>query len=413
MGEWKRVKLGEVISIKHGWAFPGSGIISEDSGAVLVTPGNFRIGGGFKESGKKFFKGGYPEEYRFVGGELIVTMTDLSKESDTLGVSARVPFSSDRVYLHNQRIGLVKVVGNQVRDDYVYWVMRTDDYRQKVVAGASGTTVKHTSPSRICDIEIPLPPLPTQRKIAAVLGALDDKIENNRKICANLEAQAQALFKSWFVDFDPFGGKMPSGWKMGKLGEIVSRMGTGLNPRQNFKLGKGNNYYVTIKNMGQNRVFLDDKCDKVDDDAIRRINERSDLQKGDVLFSGIGTIGRTYLIEETPKNWNTSESVFNMRPRDGIPSVYLYLLLLSDPVQEYVQLNALGSAQKGIRMADLKVCPCVNPTVDDLESFRKVAEPIIKTVQNHWRESDALAATRDALLPKLMSGEIDVEKVEV
>ena len=65
-----------------------------------------------------------------------------------------------------------------------------------------------------------LPPLPTQRKIAAVLGALDDKIENNRKICANLEAQAQAIFKSWFVDFEPFGGKMPQGWKMGKLGDV-------------------------------------------------------------------------------------------------------------------------------------------------------------------------------------------------
>ena len=258
-----------------------------------------------------------------------------------------------------------------------------------------------------------LPPLPTQRKIAAVLGALDDKIENNRKICANLEAQAQAIFKSWFVDFEPFGSKMPEGWKMGKLGDVLQRIGTGLNPRKNFVLGKGKNFYVTIKNMGNNRIYLDEKCDKVDDDAIKRINERSDLKAGDVLFSGIGTIGRTYLIPETPTNWNTSESVFNMRVTEGFPPEFLYLFLLSDPTQEYVQLNALGSAQKGIRMADLKVCPCVIPAQEWLHKFSELVRPIIKTVQEKWREMDLLAALRDALLPKLMSGEIDVEKVKV
>ena len=87
MAEWKKVRLGEVLSIKHGYAFPGEGIVSEDNGVVLVTPGNFLIGGGFKESGKKYFKGDYPSEYQFTGGELVVKMTDLSKTSDTLGVS--------------------------------------------------------------------------------------------------------------------------------------------------------------------------------------------------------------------------------------------------------------------------------------------------------------------------------------
>ena len=311
----------------------------------------------------------------------------------------------------NQQINSI-IPSEAFDSDFVYYRMCSmwDDF--KLYEGTS-SVVSLLNKSTFSDIASSFPPLATQKKIATVLGAIDDKIETNRKICANLEAQAQALFESWFVDFEPFGGKMPKDWKMGKLGDLVSRMGTGLNPRDNFKLGFGNNYYVTIKNMGGNRVFLDEKCDKVDDEAIRRINERSDLRKGDVLFSGIGTIGRTYLIDETPKNWNTSESVFNMRPRAGIPSVYLYLMLLSDSVQEYVQLNALGSAQKGIRMADLKVCPAIEPTAKVLESFCKCVEPIINTVQNHWHESDALASMRDALLPKLMSGEIDVEKVEV
>jgi type I restriction enzyme S subunit len=91
----------------------------------------------------------------------------------------------------------------------------------------------------------------------------------------------------------------------------------------------------------------------------------------------------------------------------------LYLLLLSDSVQNYVQLNALGSAQKGIRMADLKVCPCVVPSEKALGLFNEVAGSVIQAVQNCWKESDALAELRDALLPKLMSGELDVDDVEV
>ena len=101
--KWSKVKLGEVLRIKHGYAFDGSGITTEDNGVVLVTPGNFQIGGGFKESNKKFFAHDYPEDYVLKRDDFIVTMTDLSKDTDTLGYSAKIP-DSNKVYLHNQRI---------------------------------------------------------------------------------------------------------------------------------------------------------------------------------------------------------------------------------------------------------------------------------------------------------------------
>lgn len=108
---------------------------------------------------------------------------------------------------------------------------------------------------------------------------------------------SQALFKHWFIDFEfpneagqPYKssggdmveselGRIPKGWSIKKLGELTSKFCTGLNPRKNFVLGEGNNYYVTIKNMGENNVYLNDKCDKVTDEAIKIINKRSDLKK--------------------------------------------------------------------------------------------------------------------------------------
>ena len=252
-------------------------------------------------------------------------------------------------------------------------------------------------------------------RIASILSSLDRKIELNNKINADLEEMAQAIFKNWFVDFEPFKngkfvdselGMIPEGWKVVTLDDLTSKFGTGLNPRKNFVLGHGNNYYVTIKNMGNNRIYLNDRCDKVDDEALAKINKRSKLQKGDLLFSGIGTIGRVAMVVDDPVNWNTSESVFNMHPIDTVSSEFIYLLLLSDKFQQYVQQNAQGGVQQGIRMASLKAFQFAIP--NDLKLFDNLVKPIISKVKSNDKENDTLSLLRDTLLPRLMSGELEV-----
>ena len=105
MSEWKEFKLGELIDVKHGFAFKGVFISDEANDKILVTPGNFFIGGGFKKTKFKYFKSDdFPEEYILNAGDVVVTMTDLSKESDTLGYSAKIPKSVGVKYLYNVRI---------------------------------------------------------------------------------------------------------------------------------------------------------------------------------------------------------------------------------------------------------------------------------------------------------------------
>ena len=252
-----------------------------------------------------------------------------------------------------------------------------------------------------------------QKRIADILSSIDDKISLNNRINHNLEEQAQALYKSWFVDYEPFKdgkfveselGMIPEGWMLFTLDNLTSKFGTGLNPRKNFVLGKGTNYYVTIKNMGNNRVYLNDKCDRVDGDALQKISKRSKLMKGDLLFSGIGTIGRVAVVEDDPVNWNTSESVFNMHPRAGISTEFLRQLLLSDSFQEYVMQNAQGGVQQGIRMASLKAFMIALPSESILRKFDEVIHPIISHINSNNRVNDSLSSTRDVLLPRLLSG---------
>ena len=182
-----KFKLGDFIAIKHGFAFKGDKISAEDNGIVLVTPGNFAIGGGFQESKCKFFTGEYPKEYVLNEKDLIVTMTDLSKNCDTLGYSALVP-NGNRIYLHNQRIGLIEIKNPSLDKDYLYWFMRTPKYQHHIASSCSGSVIKHTSPNTICDVPIILPPLEVQKQIASILSSLDAKIELNNAINNNLKS---------------------------------------------------------------------------------------------------------------------------------------------------------------------------------------------------------------------------------
>ena len=259
------------------------------------------------------------------------------------------------------------------------------------------------------------PSISEQEKIVSILYAYDNLIEVNNKRIKVLEQMAENLYKEWFVRFHfpghetaEFKSGIPKGWEKVALGSVLSKIATGLNPRKNFVLGNGKNYYVTIKNMGENNINLDDRCDKVDDEAIMKINNRSDLRQGDLLFSGIGTIGRVYLINIPTDNWNISESVFTMRPNKRISSEYLYMLLLSDDVQNYCQANANGAAQKGIRMADLIKYSFWLAPKQLVNSFTEMIKPIIKQVDLIRKTTANLVQQRDLLLPRLMSGKLEV-----
>ena len=139
---------------------------------------------------------------------MVVTMTDLSKAGDTLGYPALVPRMPGRRYLHNQRIGLVEIKeGAEADKRFLFYRLRASDYRHHILATASGSTVRHTSPGRIREFETMLPAITEQRAIAGVLGTLDDKIEHNRRTARALERLARAIFRAWFVDFEPVKAK--------------------------------------------------------------------------------------------------------------------------------------------------------------------------------------------------------------
>ena len=319
------------------------------------------------------------------------------------------------VYLLNQRAGKIIPKKTIVRD-FLYYVFRLQSIQYAIANRAyGGANQVNVSPKDVMGIKFNIPDIAVQKKIAKVFVAYDSLIENNKKRIRLLEQMAESLYKEWFVRFRfpgyedvEFENGFPKDWEKVKLDDVLNKIATGLNPRKNFVLGEGENFYVTIKNMADNTVCLDNKCDKVNDDAIIKINKRSDLKIGDLLFSGIGTIGRVCLIDIPTNNWNISESVFTMRANKKISSEFLFMLLLSQDVQNYCQSKANGSAQKGIRMGDLRKYTFLLPTKNVINDFTNQISPILRNVSLLRNENNNLIQQRDLLLPRLMSGKLEV-----
>lgn len=245
------------------------------------------------------------------------------------------------------------------------------------------------------DVEVSLPPLPIQRKIAVVLGALDDKIENNRKICANLEAQAQAIFKSWFVDFEPFGGKMPQGWKMGKLGDVCKIFDSRRIPLSSLQRAE---MQGDIPYYGATSIV-----DYVNDFLLEGIY---------LLMGEDGSVitdkGYPFLQYIWGKFWPNNHAHV-LQGTNGYTTEMLYCLLSQTKVERYVT----GAVQPKISQGNMIMIPACIPEGSDAKKFSGMIQPLFDELRCITDESRSLAAMRDALLPKLMSGEIDVEKVEV
>lgn len=156
---WEKGKLGDYMTIKHGYAFKGAFITPEETDKILVTPGNFKVGGGFSFHKFKYYTdNGFSESYILNEGDFIVTMTDLSVSNDSLGYPAFVPFIVDKFLLHNQRVGKVLIKkGDESKSLFLYYLMKTSDYRHYILGSCTGTNVSHTSPSIICEYEFNVP----------------------------------------------------------------------------------------------------------------------------------------------------------------------------------------------------------------------------------------------------------------
>jgi type I restriction enzyme S subunit len=428
--KYVRRKLGDLVRVKHGFAFKGEHFVDEPTSHVLVTPGNFAIGGGFQDTKLKFYRGPVPEEYVLKAGDLVVTMTDLSRAADTLGFSAVVPKHHQRVYLHNQRIGLVEVLRPmEVSKAWLHYLMRTSDYRAWVVGSATGSTVKHTSPSRICDFEFDLPTIDVQKEAAATLDALESRIELLRQTNATLESIAQALFKSWFIDFDPVRAKaegretegmdaakaalfpaefeesalglIPKGWGPGQLDIVCT------NPRVQAKPGHmpGDTPYIGLEHMPRKSIALDSAGT-----AEGLESGKFWFERNDVLFGKL----RPYFhkVGLAPCRGVCSTDILVLRPKHVGWLGFLAMHASSDPLIAHTTQLSNGARMPRTSWNDVAGFQVVIPPLKIASAFDAVVVPVFERIHANIDAARSLSDLRDTLLPRLISGKLRLPEVQ-
>lgn len=395
MEEWKEYRLGDVISIAGGFAYKGN-LIGKGQN-YLLGMGCVSYNENFLDKGARQYEGDCPERYLAKPGDIVLATRQQSDNLPILGMPAIIPSKYEGCkMIVGANLYKVELKNTSFDNRYIYWLLKTPAYVNYIRSCQSGTTVRMITKSNIEDFVFHAPEKEERKKISDFIWTLDDKIEVNRRINENLEQQAQALFKSWFVDFEPFRdqpfikselGMIPEGWRVGTLGDIIEEKAKSTIQVKQARDVKGDYPFFTSGS------------------AILEFNEPLVMGRNIYLNTG-GVAGVKYFIGNAAYSTDTwcICGINNY-------SDYLYLYLKSI---EY-NLNSQyfeGSALKHLKKKTLKSRNLILPTTTIINDFNKVVIPMFDKINSIYFQNRVLSSLRDTLLPRLMSGELKVQETE-
>ena len=342
-----------------------------------------------------------------------------------------------------QRTVLIRLKKDQIDPHFLLYLFLTDEMRHELISRSEGSVVPHLNMSAIRSFSLPdLPPLPTQHAIAHILGSLDDKIELNRQMNETLEAMARAIFQSWFVDFDPVLAKTEGRQPAGMDAETAALFPSGFEEVDGREVPRGwgvatlGDYIEAVKGLSY-------KGEGLCDDGIPMHNLNSVLEGGGYKYQGIKFYNGEYqdrhvikpgdiIVTNTEQGFDFlligypaivpkffgeagifSHHIFRVRPHPKSPLTnhFIYYLLMTPSVREQVIGCTNGTTVNMMYIDGLITPQYVLPSEKVIQAFEKIVAPIFEILENNEQQSRTLGEIRDALLPKLMSGKLSVNKL--
>ena len=400
---WREIALGDEIEIKHGFAFKSQ--FYADSGQyILLTPGNCLERGGLKLKGdkEKYYIGEIPDEFVLSKGDMIVVMTDLVSTAPILGGAFVIP-ENDK-FLHNQRLGLVRLKSDNLDNRFLYYLFNTHSYRAQVRGSATGATVRHTAPKRIYRCKVRIPSKETQTHIADILSAYDDLIENNRRRIALLEQSARELYREWFVRLRFPGHErkkiddgLPEGWATSALEEIA-KITMGQSPKSMYynEEGDGLPFHQGVTDFGNRFPSHEVYCTV----------ENRIADPGDLLFSVRAPVGRINITLDKVVIGRGIAAIRSIRNQQSL----LFYALKSHFFRE--DMLGAGAIFAAIKKQDLYGVRLTQANDEVAHRFMDLIEPIDSEIEKLHLMIGSLAQARDLLLPRLMSGKLNVRQLQ-
>jgi len=430
-GEWETVRVQDIAKRTATGPF-GSAISSKhflDSGVPVIRGSNLSqiVSTRLDDSGLVFVSEEKAQEFRrseVRRGDLVFTCWGTIDQVGLIDDRAK----HDRYIVSNKQM-LLTPDATRADSLFLYYYFASPDVRALIINQGIGSSVPGFNLGQLRSFEIPLPPLTEQKAIAAVLGALDDKIECNRRMNATLEAMARALFQSWFVDFDPVrakvdgrtpahldpataalfpdslqesgDGHIPKGWTAQRLPDAIE-----VNPRRTLKSGTIAPY-LDMKNLPTQGHSAEEVID-------REFNSGTKFRNGDTLLARItpclenGKTGYVDFLEDGQVGWGSTEYIV-LAPKSPLPPQFGYLLARSDALRAHAIQNMTGtSGRQRVPAECFSTFWLAVATPEIARRFDELTAPLMAKIKSNSTESRTLAALRDALLPRLLSGELRV-----
>lgn len=398
MGEWKNVRVGELGKIITGKT-PKTSISDNYGGRIpFLTPSDNMSVKYVGKTSKTLTEKGLLEVKNVILPENSVCVSCIGSD---LGKAVITTCPT----VTNQQINSIIVDEKSFDVSFVYYAMQILGKKMNFISKTS-TAVPIVNKSSFSSYEIKCPPREDQKRIAAVLSALDSKIECNKKINDNLEQQAVALFKSWFVDFSLFGGTVPENWEDTTLENITTLITRGIAPKYS------DNSDQTVVNQKCIRNHTID-LSLARTHTPKAINEKW-LKFGDLLINstGDGTLGRVAQVWFAPKALTVDSHVTIVRPAREELIFYIGLWGILHE-KEIESLHTGSTGQTELPRDRVKMLKLLLPDNISLSRFNSIIAPMASTIISNQEENQKLASLRDTLLPKLMSGEIDVSSIQL
>ena len=394
MAEWTEYRLGDIVEINPAESIK-KGSIAKKIGMDVLQP--------YCRAIPSFSVEPYSGGSKFKNGDTIMARITPCLEN---GKTAMVNILNENEIGFGSTEYIVFRAKETITDPYfVYYLVTSDTVRNpaiKSMVGSSGRQRVQTDV--VANLSINLPPLETQKKIAALLSSLDDKIELNNRINDNLEQQAQSIFKSWFVDYEPCGGEMPDNWRIGKLSEIADYL-NGL-AMQKFRPSENEVGLPVLKIKELRQGSCDENSELCSPTSIK---EEFIIHDGDVIFSWSGSL----LVDIwCGGKCGLNQHLFKVTSKQY--DKWFYYLWTKHHLNRFIFLAADKATTMGhIKREELDKAEVVIPSEIDMKRISSVMQPIIDMIINNKIENIRLSKTRDELLPKLMNGDLSVDEVRI
>lgn len=426
MGEWREVRLQEITSA-IGDGLHGTPVYSSEGEYYFINGNNLKNGEIIIDPNTKRCNASEFEKYKKPLGK----RTILLSINGTIGNIAY--YNSEKVFLGKSACYIN--VAEDVNKDFVRYTLQSPLFINYLEAFATGTTIKNVSLKSIRNFKIPLPNRREQDEIASILSSLDDKIELNRKMNETLEEMARAIFKSWFVDFDPVHAKargekpagmpneiadlfpsefvhsdqlnkpIPKGWEVVPISKIYDVTIGKTPPRKEFQWFNQETSsikWVSIRDLGNSNSFIFSTNETLTNEAIKKYNIKV-VPAETVILSFKLTLGRVAI---TTDSMCTNEAIAHFQCNGGNPYTYfLYNYLKSF---NYDLLGSTSSIATAVNSKIIKDMPLLKARNEIIDAFENTVNDLFHKIHLLEEEILNLTEVRDCLLPKLISGEIEV-----